>query len=152
MNYVESTGEYYTTTEAAKILRVSDAYIRQMLIAGELQGEHDSNGRWRISARAVHEKMKDRRPRESERDAPNAPIVDPFASERLNTLQERVERLQFELGRSQARAELTEKTESTLREQLERERQRADEERERAERLQQELDETRISWWRRLFR
>ncbi len=47
------------------------------------------------------------------------------------------------LGGAQARAELTEKAESTLREQLERERQRADQEWERADRLEAELRESR---------
>ncbi len=41
---------------------------------------------------------------------------------------------------------------STLEEQLKRERDRADKERERAERLQEEIDNARRSWWRKLFR
>ena len=64
-----------------------------------------------------------------------------------------------------ARAELSEQAESTLREQLERERERADQERnradaerkwavierERAERLEAALREKRKGFWRRLF-
>jgi chromosome segregation ATPase len=61
------------------------------------------------------------------------------------------ETLQRQLGSLEGRLELTEVTESTLRESLERERERADHERERAERLEQELQEARRSWWRRLF-
>jgi hypothetical protein len=53
--------------------------------------------------------------------------------------------LYYKLGRSEARAELTEQAESTLREQLERERERAD-------RLEEELREERSKgFWRRLF-
>ncbi len=66
--------------------------------------------------------------------------------------------LQRELGRLEGRLELTEVAESTLREQLERERQRADDERDRAEaerkrgeRLEEELREPRRSWWRKMF-
>ena len=59
----------------------------------------------------------------------------------------------------EGRLELTATTESTLRESLERERQRADEERrradaerERAEQIRRELDELRSrGFWRRLF-
>jgi hypothetical protein len=59
--------------------------------------------------------------------------------------------LRYQLGLSRGRIELTEKAESTLREALEREKQRADDERERAERLQAELDRARLPWWRKLF-
>jgi hypothetical protein len=58
--------------------------------------------------------------------------------------------LQRELGRLEGRLELTEQADSTstLREQLERERQRADQERERAQRLEAELAERRRGFWR----
>jgi len=56
------------------------------------------------------------------------------------------------------RHELREVADSTLRESLERERQRADEERARAEAaetearaLREDLEAARRSWWRRLF-
>ena len=53
--------------------------------------------------------------------------------------------LSYRLGRAEARAELTERTESTVREQLIRERERAD-------RLEAELREERNKgFWRRLF-
>jgi hypothetical protein len=60
-------------------------------------------------------------------------------------LVERVETLAMELGHTRGRLELTEKTESTLREQLERERERAD-------RLEEELRvEQSKGFWARLF-
>jgi predicted RNase H-like nuclease (RuvC/YqgF family) len=71
--------------------------------------------------------------------------------ERMQGLNDRIAELREQLGRAQARAELTELAESTLREQLERERERADQERERAEQLEAELKEVRRSWWRRFF-
>jgi antirestriction protein ArdC len=59
--------------------------------------------------------------------------------------------LERELGRLESRLELTERAESTLREQLERERERAELERQRAERLVAELEEARRPWWRKMF-
>ncbi len=54
--------------------------------------------------------------------------------------------MRYELGLSRGRLELTEKAESTLREALERERERAD-------RLEAQLaaELAQRSWWRRLF-
>lgn len=153
-------GDHYTAQEAARVLKVTDARIRQMLLAGELEGNRDNSGRWWIPAHAVHDR--ERPPRVERRRFTEATD----ATDRLRELQEKVESLQYELGRSQARAELTEKAESTLREtweqehertereykRAEEERQRADEERQRAERLQMELNEARLPWWRKLFR
>ena len=70
--------------------------------------------------------------------------------------------LQRELGRVEGRLEITETAESTLREDLERERRRADEERARAERERERADELRREleaerarasqgFWRRLL-
>jgi len=64
-----------------------------------------------------------------------------------------------QLGRVEGRLELTERTESTMREDLERERarseeerRRADVERERAEELRRELEAERSrGFWRRIF-
>jgi len=43
-----SEGDYYTVSQAAKVLKVTTGRIRQMLGSGELVGEKDVNGRWRI--------------------------------------------------------------------------------------------------------
>ena len=59
--------------------------------------------------------------------------------------------LRYQLGLSRGRIEITENAESTLRDALDRERQRADAERERAEKLQAELDRPRLPWYRKLF-
>jgi excisionase family DNA binding protein len=129
--------DYYTTTEAARLLGVGDSRVRQMLLAGELEGERDPvSDRWRIPQAAVLARRAERKPEESPKVS-LAAGVDWLA---------KVEALNQELGRMEGRLELTEITESTLREQLERERERAD-------RLEAELrDERSRGFWARLFR
>ena len=142
----------YTPPEAARILRLSRRRVTQMLNAGELEGIQDpETGRWRIPQRAVHERLKDR-PAWSRPDKSQEKRTSESGEEAAELRDDRVEDLQRELGRLEGRLELTEVAESTLREQLERERERADQERERAERLEAELREARRSWWQRLFR
>jgi len=75
----------------------------------------------------------------------------PESPERLSDLEAEVRDLRYQLGLSRGRIEITEKAESTLRDALERERERADAERERAEKLQAELDRERLPWWRKMF-
>ena len=139
--------DFYSVDEAARILRLTPGRIRQMLRAGELEGgipPEESGGRgWKIPMHAVHDRD---RPARVEQ-APQAP----GAPERLSDLEVEVRELRYQLGLSRGRIELTEKAESTLREALERERDRADAERERAGKLQAELDRARLPWYRRLF-
>jgi chromosome segregation ATPase len=59
--------------------------------------------------------------------------------------------LERELGRLQGRVELTEQTESTIREERDRLLEERNQERERAGRLEAELDRARLPWWRRWF-
>jgi chromosome segregation ATPase len=117
-----------------------------MLRAGELEGiaPEESGGRgWKIPMHAVHDRD---RPARVER-----PSEAPESPERLSDLEAEVRDLRYQLGLSRGRIELTEKAESTLRDALERERERADAERERADKLQAELDRARLPWYRRLF-
>ena len=146
----EKNGNSYTPVQAAGILRVTPARIRQLLQGGELEGERDEAGHWRIPSRAVHEHL--------ERLRRNLFPEGVWADLSVSEWVERVEALQRELGRLEGRLELAEKAESTLREErdrlledLERERQRADQEGQRADRLQAELWEAHRPWWRRLF-
>jgi excisionase family DNA binding protein len=126
--------DYYTTAEAARILRVSEQRIRQMLGAGELEGTRDVNEPWRIPQHAVHARLESRRPRET----PESPVD-------AHELVERNESLARELGRLEGRLQLTEQAESTLREALDRERQRAD-------KAEAELQAERSKgFWQRLF-
>ena len=128
--------DHYTVQEAARILRITERTVRRRLERGELQGRRDpTSGRWYVEARSVTEVLPDRPPKASERS--------PEASLEAADLRERVETLQRELGRLEGRLELTEQTESTLRETLERERERAD-------RLEDELRHARRTWWQRL--
>src|SRR5829696_462959 len=128
-------GDHYTTGEAARILKVTEARVRQMLGAGEMEGSRDPvSDRWRIPQHAVHARLEQRRPPESTRSSADA-----------REWIEQVRELERELGRVQGRLEITEVAESTLREQLERERERAD-------RLEGELREERgKGFWARLF-
>jgi excisionase family DNA binding protein len=56
----QSAEDTYTAPQAARVLGISDRRVRQMLEAGELEGEGDSSGKWRIPQRVVHEVLKDR--------------------------------------------------------------------------------------------
>src|SRR5215216_4007120 len=123
-----------------------------MLRAGELEGvpPEEGGGRgpgrgWKIPMHAVHDRD---RPARVERPASLAP---PESPEKLSELEAEVRDLRYRLGLSEGRLELTQRAESTLREALAREQERADRERDLAERLQEELEEARRPWWRRMF-
>ncbi len=47
----------YTPAQAAHILRLTPTRVRQLLQAGELDGERDGAGHWWIRARAVHARL-----------------------------------------------------------------------------------------------
>jgi excisionase family DNA binding protein len=138
--------DFYSVDEAARILKLTPGRIRQMLRAGELEGvapDESGDRGWKIPMHAVHDRDRPARVEQAP-EAPGAP-------ERLSNLEVEVRELRYQLGLSRGRIELTEKAESTLRDALERERERADAERERAEKLQAELDRARLPWYRRLF-
>jgi excisionase family DNA binding protein len=73
-------GDSYTVDEAAKVLKLTPGRIRQMLRAGELEGNHDEVGRWQIPAHAVH-------------DRPRPPRVERPRQESLPEARESPERL-----------------------------------------------------------
>lgn len=146
--------DFYTAPEAAKILKLTPGRVRQMLRSGDLEGtppEESGDRGWRIPMRAVHDRE---RPGRIER-----PPEPPESPERLSELEVEVRELRYQLGLSRGRLELTEKAESTLREALERERERATRvelERVEAQReieaLRSDLEAARQrSWWRKLF-
>ena len=131
----------YTVQEAARILRTTERTVRRRLEREDLKGTRDpTTGRWRVEARSVTAAMEERPPKASQE-----PSESP---ESVRAYRERVEELQRELGRLEGRLEITEVAESTLREQLQRERERAD-------RLEEELRDARQAaarpWWRRIF-
>jgi excisionase family DNA binding protein len=141
-------GDYYSVSQAAKVLKVTHGRIRQMLGSGELEGEKDEAGHWIIPAHAVHDRP---RPPRVERtgttvssSSGEAASEPPEASQSLSDLLDRVARLERELGRSEGARELEAVARSTLEEQLQRERERAD-------RLEEEVRSARRSWWRKFF-
>lgn len=53
--------DFYTTGQAAKILKVSDRGVRKMIDRGELEDSPDERGRHRIPQREVHRLLQERR-------------------------------------------------------------------------------------------
>jgi excisionase family DNA binding protein len=139
----------YTTGQAARILKVTDRGVRKMIDRGELEARQDERGRHLIPQRAVHAMLEERRV--SSTDSPGAEI----SAEEARELRERVEGLQRELGRLEGRLELTERTESTMREERTRLEHLLEEERAERRRLQErlevELAEASRTWWQRLL-
>jgi uncharacterized protein with von Willebrand factor type A (vWA) domain len=147
-------GETYTPIEAGRVLGVSDERIRQLIDAGEIAGEKRA-GRWHVYRVSVHHQLEQRGSPRARRSRQRSPHSGEDAAREAQELQARVEDLSYRLGRSEARAELTERTESTLREERERILEDLRRERERSGRLESELTEAREaaarSWWRRIF-
>jgi hypothetical protein len=86
-----------TTGETARILRLTEGRIRQMLLARELEDTLDRvSDRWRIPQAAVHARKEERAPQELARSASDPP-----------EWIEKVGELRQELGRMQGRLELT---------------------------------------------
>ena len=142
--------ETYTTGQAARILRMSDRGVRKMIDRGELEASTDERGRHLIPQRALHAVLEERRG-----GTPPAEISVEEATrsaEEARELRQRVEALQRELGRLEGRLELTERTESTVREERERLERLLEEERAERQPLQEQLDAERSKgFWQRLF-
>jgi len=138
--------EDYTTDQAARILRVSPQRVRRLIAEGKLEAQRVDD-RWLIDARSVHSRLGERPPRQPERPQE--------ATERAMELVEEVRALERSLGRLEGRLELTERAESSVREERDRLLSDLEEERNERRRLQAELDEARLAasrpWWRRIF-
>jgi chromosome segregation ATPase len=146
--------DVYTPAEAERILArtgkpITERRIRQMLQGGELEGFRDEAGRWHVLQSEVH-RLRDERPRAAERRPGLVP-------ENVSELLEAVRSLERERGRLEGRLELTERAESSIREErdrllgeLEAER---DERRRLLERLeaQQQEAQQRRGFWSRLL-
>jgi excisionase family DNA binding protein len=135
------SNEYYSVKDAARVLKRTERRVNQLLEAGELTGRKEA-GKWLIPKHAVHEMLPATRRVRQESPEP---------SPRVRELEEELRALERDLGRMEGRLELTERADSTLREQLERERQRADRMEEEARALRERLEEARQPWWRRWF-
>ena len=95
-------GDYYTPLQAAHILRLTPARVRQLLQGGELEGERDEVGHWLIPAHVVHERL-ERLRRESFLEAVG---YDPSSvremRELVDVLRSQVEMLRTELDEAHA--------------------------------------------------
>jgi hypothetical protein len=143
--------ETYSASEAAKVLKLSTRRVRQLAETEDIEGTRDAEGNWRLDKASVHTFRDDRRsnrPPEEPRRRSKRPDSS-TAWDRVTELERALGRLE---GEMRARAELTATTESTLRESLERERERADKLEERTEKLRGELEAERSKgFWARLF-
>lgn len=86
-------GDHYSPSQAARILSrsgrsIPERRIRQMLQAGELEGEQTETGRWQIPQSVVHALLEQRREQEQLRGGPEKPLE---ASESVRELMARVE-------------------------------------------------------------
>ena len=82
--------DFYTTGQAARILRVTDRAVRKMIDRGELEAAQDDRGRHLIPQRAVHAMLEERRGRA---DAVAELGVEPLeAAQEAAKLRRRVER------------------------------------------------------------
>lgn len=174
----EQQAEHYTVDEAARILGASPARVRQLLRAGELEGERRKTyvegvlGPWRIPRRAVSAFREARglddaaatvvlRPgaalTDASPDAPRAEAADAPSdaseqlSESVREIKEEAQGLLAKLERLESRLEASEIQEFALREGLAKEK-------ERSEALRAELKAERArqgeggrGGWRRMF-
>src|SRR4028119_2167004 len=151
---VTGNGGWVTTSQAARALNVMPRRVRSYIAAGDLEGRKEGKGvteRWLVSISSVEalrqkRHSEDKIPRQYRDVAGDAEDTGQSAgntTELIRELAARLEAVQYELGRAESRFELTSQAESTLREDLARERERADAERKRADRLEAELREVR---------
>ena len=151
---VTGNGGWVTTRQAARALNVMPRQVRNYIAAGDLEGRKEGKGvteRWLVSISSVEalrqkRHSEDKLPgkyREVTGDAEDTGQSAGNTAELIRELAARLEDAQYELGRAESRLELTSQAESTLREDLARERERAEAERERADRLEAELREVR---------
>ena len=154
-----SESGWVTTEVAATALNVSPRTVRDYIRSGDLEAKSEGEGvtkRWLVSIDAV-QALRDQRmasgemPRTRRGDAASDASA---ASNAVNVAEliAELRNLEHRLGRAEARAELTERTESSLREDLERVREERRRHQEEAERLREELEAERSKgFWRRLF-
>ncbi len=143
---VSEAEEAYNPAEAARVLGVSDRRVRQLLEAGDLEGGQDASGRWKTPRRAVHAMLEARgSPRGSSaklarRIGATASGAGGATDEDLRELVSRVEDLSYRLGASQTRLELSERAESSIREERDRLLRELEEERAERRRLAERLE------------
>lgn len=139
-NRAHDRQEYYTVSEAAKVLDISERRVRQLAQDRKIEGVRSDAG-WKVFRYSVHAFRDRRLAGETSRGTRES-------SEEAREWIERVTTLERELGRLEGRLELTERTESTMREERERlledlarEREQATQERERSEEIQRDAEQ-----------
>jgi hypothetical protein len=150
---------WVTTEVAAEALRVSPRTVRDYIRSGELRAKSEGEGvtkRWLVSIDAV-QALRDKRIASGEmprhrRDTAGGERLAAADAVDVGELVAALRELEHRLGRAEALAELTERTETSLREDLERVREERQQHQEEAERLRAELEAERSKgFWRRLF-
>jgi hypothetical protein len=146
---------WVTTEVAAAALRVSPRTVRDYIRSGDLKAKSEGAGvakRWLVSIDAVQTLRNKRNssgemPR-SRRDTAVGDLITAANAVDIGELVAAIRELEHRLGRAEARAELTERAESSLREERERllsdltqERERAEQERWRVEELQRDSEQ-----------
>src|SRR5829696_7812145 len=140
---------WVTTSVAAAALGIKPRQCRNLIQEGELEARLEGEGRdkrYFVSVSSL-EALRDRRQSKGKlplnrRGTTEGEDVGADLGHWLRELTARLETRAAENAELRTRLELTEKADSTLREQLDRE---------RADRLEEELREARRSWWRRMF-
>jgi hypothetical protein len=162
---------WITTDVAAKALGVSPRTIRRFIDRGELEGKLEEEGiakAWMVSIDSLHA-LRDRRKVEGHdrrESVEMSAVVDRAEDTLADVLRDLAGRLETRIAEAtelRTRLEITERAESSLREErerlladIERERSERDNDRQRAEeelqRLRAELEAERSKgWWRRMF-
>jgi predicted site-specific integrase-resolvase len=133
---------YVTTQVAAEALGVAVRTVRNYLRDGLLQGKKEEEGiteRYLVSIDSV-QKLRDQRQSEGKvrRSIPSSAAQGHSATQVVREFAAKMQEQAMEIGALRTRLELTERAESSLREDLERERRQRQEDvqRERAERLE----------------
>ena len=128
---------WVTTRQAARALSMIPRQVRNYIAAGDLEGRKEGKGvneRWLVSISSV-ETLRQKRYSEGKRRGPGPDVAGETVDAGYITggnlaliweLAARLEDVQYELGRTEARLELLAQAQSTLQEALERERERAD--------------------------
>jgi Helix-turn-helix domain len=144
-----SESGWVTTEVAAEALNVSPRTVRDYIANDKLAAKPEGEGverRWLVSIDSVQAMLEARRtsgrsPRGRREGTRGGEVAANIPADLLLTVQE----LQYRLGRAEARAELTERAQSSLEEE-------ARALREERDRLRAELEEERSKgFWRRLF-
>jgi excisionase family DNA binding protein len=126
--------EFYTLTEAARILEIPQRRLLEMIETGELEGEQDpQSSRWKIPKHAVDELT----PAESPPESHTEEIPEQSTEMVLQELVDELGNLHREVGRLRSRLDRAQRAEKEEREllleEIEQERERHRQEREQAE-------------------